>query len=105
MIGYITTPEQAAAIITAIREAFTSRDLPPFWSTGSYPIHQGEHAGKVFIPASDEILATPLRINPDIETPADFPECAELIESLGGLHARVDLHPSILINPNAPTDP
>ena len=96
MIGFITSPETAAAILAGIRQAQESRNLPVFWSTGSYPIHTGEHAGKVFIPADDSILSTNLRRG---QTPMDFPETPQILAALGGLDSRVDLDPVAIIDP------
>jgi hypothetical protein len=100
MIGFITTPETAQVVLDGIRTAQESRDLPVFWSTGSYTIFTGEHAGKVFIPADDQILSTNLRLG---QTPMDFPECAEMLAALGGLEARIDLDPAAIIDPSAET--
>lgn len=100
MIGFITTPQTAAAVLNGIRTAQESRGLPHYWTTGSYPIFTGEHAGKVFIPADDQILSTNLRAG---MTPMDFPEAPQLIAALGGLDARIDLDPAAIIDPNAPT--
>ena len=97
MIGYITTPETAEAILAGIGAAQVSRGLPHFWTVGKYPIHQGEHAGKVFLPADDEILSTNIRQG---MTPMDFPECAEMLSYLGGLESRVDLDPAAIADPN-----
>lgn len=100
--GFITTVEVAAQITAAIAQAFTSRNLPQFWSLGSMPIHTGPHAGMVFLPADDQILSTPLRGNPPL-TPADFPEFETLVSILGGLESRQNIDPQCLIDPNAPT--
>jgi hypothetical protein len=98
MIGFITTPEASAAVTQAIRDAQTSRDLPVFWSLIGMPIYSGEHAGMHFIPADDAVLNTPLRGNP-IQTPQDFPEFNTIIDSLGGLEARIDLLPEAITQP------
>jgi len=98
MIGFITSPETAAAVLSGIRSAQESRGLSYFWSTGSYPIFAGEHAGQIFIPADDQILSTNLRQG---QTPMDFPEAQQLITVLGGLEARQDLDPAAIIDPNA----
>jgi hypothetical protein len=98
MIGFITDPETAEAILAGIEAAQVSRDLPYFWTVGKYPIFTGEHAGKVFLPADDQILSTNIRQG---MTPMDFPECVEMLASLGGLEARVDLDPADIVDPNA----
>lgn len=100
MIGYITPPETAQAIIAAIEAAQINRGLPVYWSCGSYPIHQGEHAGQTFLPFDDAMLSTVLWKG---QTPMDFPESQQLIAMLGGLDARIDLPASAIIDPNAPT--
>lgn len=99
MIGFVTTPETATEVLEAIREAQISRGQASYWSTGSMAIHSGDHAGKTLIPASDQILDTPLRKG---LTPRDFPEFSQLIEVLGGLEERVDISPEDLLDPNAP---
>ncbi len=97
MIGFVTTPETATEVLDAIREAQTSRGSAHYWTTGALPIYQGENAGLTFIPASDEILNTPLRKG---QTPRDFPEFSILIDTLGGLDSRVDVDQADLVNPN-----
>jgi hypothetical protein len=104
MIGFISTLETSTEITQLIRHAQESRDLPVFWLLVGMPIYSGEYVGMHFIPADDNILATPLRGNP-IQTPQDFPEFAEIIESLGGLDARVTIQPQNLIDPDAPQEP
>jgi hypothetical protein len=95
MIGFVVTPEQAQDANAAIAEAQTSRGMPVFWLAGSYPIHSGEHAGECFIPCDDATLATPLIGHPP-QTPQDFPEFTFIIESMGGLTARIDIDSSII---------
>jgi hypothetical protein len=96
MIGFVVTPEQAQAANAAIAEAQTSRGMPVFWLAGSYPIYTGEHAGDCFVPCDDATLATPLIGHPP-QTPQDFPEFAVIIESMGGLEARIEI-PAVDIN-------
>jgi hypothetical protein len=98
MIGFVVTPEQAEAANAAIAEAQTSRGMPVFWLAGSYPIYTGEHAGKCFIPCDDATLATPLIGHPP-QTPQDFPEFAIIIDSMGGLDARIDIPTSNITPP------
>ena len=90
MIGFITSQATAQAVNDTVAAAQTSRDLPIFWLPGMYEIHQGEYTGLWFIPADDDILDTPLHGNPPM-TPRDFPEFAVIIDSMGGLDARVNL--------------
>ena len=97
MIGFITTPATAAAVLDGIREAQLGRGSPYYWTTGSMPIYAGTHSGQTFIPADDALLDTPL--HHDV-TPRDFPEFDILVEALGGLEARVDLPASDIIDPD-----
>jgi len=101
MIGYTTTQEQAEEINAAIAKAQTDRGFPVFWLAGSIPIQSGEHAGMHFIPCDDSLLATPLIGNPP-QTPVDFPEFTTIIESMGGLDARIDLPASDITPPEQP---
>lgn len=98
MIGHITDKATSDAISAAIEYAQTSRDVPIYWTLIGVPIYSGEHAGKMFLTTDDASLDTPLRGNP-IQTPRDFPEFDQLITLLGGLEARVEIDPIILISP------
>lgn len=98
MIGFVKDEQVADMVLNGIKDAQISRGLPVFWTIGKYPIYTGEHAGKVFMPCDDAILATNLRNG---QTPMDFPEAADLIAALGGLEARIDLDPSAIVDPNA----
>jgi hypothetical protein len=101
MIGFVTTQEQATAANAAIAEAQTSRGMPVFWLAGSYPIHSGEHAGECFVPCDDQTLSTPLTGNPP-QTPQEFPEFATIIESMGGLDARINIPAADIASPAEP---
>lgn len=98
--GFITTPEVAAQITAAITQAFVTRNLPQFWTLQGMPLYSGENVGLIFIPASDQILSTPLMGTPP-QTPQDFPEFAVLLELLGGLEARQEIDPLELVYPDA----
>ena len=99
MIGFVTTQEQSQAINDAVAQAQIDRWLPVFWLVGSSPIYSGGHAGKTFIPCDDALLNTPLIGNPPA-TPQDFPEFAQIITTLGGLDARVEIDAKDLIATN-----
>ena len=101
MIGFVTSTETASAVIDGIREAQLGRGTAYYWTTGSMPIYGGSYKGEVFIPANDAILDTPLRQG---LTPRDFPEFDYLVETLGGLDARIDIDPDVLINPDIPIE-
>ena len=101
MIGFVTTQEKADAANAAIAKAQTDRGYPVFWLAGSTPIYSGEHAGQYFVPCDDAILSTPLIGNPP-QTPADFPEFATIIASMGGLDARIDIPAADITSPQEP---
>jgi len=98
MIGFVVTSEQAQAVNAAIADAQTSRGMAVFWLAGSYPIYSGEYAGSSFVPCDDATLSTPLIGHPP-QTPQDFPEFATIIESIGGLDARIDIPASDIAPP------
>jgi hypothetical protein len=98
MIGFVVNQDEADAANNAIAEAQTSRGMPVFWMAGSYPIYSGEYAGSFFVPCDNETLSTPLIGNPP-QTPQDFPEFATIIESIGGLDARIDIPASDIAPP------
>ena len=101
MIGFVTTQEQADAANAAIAEAQTSRGMPVFWLAGSNPIYTGEHAGECFVPCDDATLSTPLIGHPPM-TPQDFPEFATIIDSMGGLDARIAIPAADITAPQEP---
>jgi hypothetical protein len=103
MIGYITTQKQAEEINAVIAKAQTDRGLPVFWLVGSIPIHSGIHAGMHFVPCDDNLLSTPLIGNPP-QTPVDLSEFAAIIETLGGLEARIDLAQEDVVAPKPTED-
>lgn len=98
MIGFVTTKEQADAVNAAIAKAQISRGMPVFWIVGSTPILSGIHAGMHFIPFDNSILSTPLFGNPP-KTPVDYPEFQVIVETLGGLEARIDLDSQHIVEP------
>jgi hypothetical protein len=99
MIGFIVSPETAAAVNEAVANAQTSRGLDVYWLPGAFPILRGEHAGKCFVPGDDDLFDTPLRGDPPL-TPRDFPEFTQLISALGGVDARIEIE-SHVIGPDA----
>ena len=101
MIGFITDIQTADTVIDSIRHAQTSRGQNYYWTTGAMKIYSGDNAGKMFIPANDDILNTPLRKG---LTPKDFPEYDQLVALLGGLEARVNINPDVLLDPDIPTE-
>lgn len=100
MIGFATTSDVAIETSRSIRDAQTSRGLPVFWLIVGIPIYSGEYAGSYFVPCDDNTLTTPLIGNPP-QTPQDFPEFATIIESMGGLDARITI-PAADITPPEP---
>ena len=100
MIGFIVNEQTAADAIAAIAQAAAENGKPFYWSCGKYAIHTGDHAGMFFLPVGDDILSTPLGNG---LTPQDFPQFSSIVESLGGLDARVELDPETLKDPDAET--
>jgi hypothetical protein len=98
LIGYIVEEATADSVLAAIDSAFDNREMPRYWTIGKFAIHQGEHAGKFFLPASDDVLDAPLIGTPP-STPRDFPEFSVLIAMLGGLEARQTIDSSVLSPP------
>jgi hypothetical protein len=101
MIGFVVTPEQAQAAAEAVAAVQIAHGSPVFWQPGAYPIHSGEHAGQYFIPCDTSILSTPLTGSP-VKTPPDYAEFIFIIESMGGLDARIDIDPSIITSSSEP---
>jgi hypothetical protein len=93
MIGFVTSPQVAQAILDGVASAQTSRGLPVYWTPGAFPIHSGKHTGKTFIPFDEDMMATVLHQG---MTPMDFPETPQLLAVLGGLEARIDLTPEAI---------
>jgi hypothetical protein len=101
MIGFVTDRNTATKVNEAVANAQVDRNLPVFWAPGKYQVFSGEYAGMFFIPCDNETMDTPLRGNPPLR-PIDFPEFQEIIESLGGLDARVDLPELDITAPDEP---
>tara|TARA_R110002110_G_scaffold391273_1_gene604565 strand:+ start:866 stop:1171 length:306 start_codon:yes stop_codon:yes gene_type:complete len=98
MIGFVTTPETAPAVMSAVAAVFTERNSAAYWSPGAFLIHTGTHSGQMFIPFADETMDYPLRVD---VTPRDFEETGQIIDLLGGLDARVDVDPAAIVDPAA----
>lgn len=99
MIGFITTTQIAFLVLSGIERAMTSRGFANYWSVGSYPIYSGIYKDRVFIPADENILETPLYGDP-LMRPIDFQEFEELVSLLGGLEARVNIDPKLIVSVN-----
>ena len=102
MIGFVTTPQIAAAVQAGIESAQTSRDLPVYWTLVGTPILSGPHAGKSFILFDEQVMTTVLHQG---TTPMDFPETEQLLAVLGGLEARIDLDPADITATMEPQTP
>ena len=98
MIGFVVNADQAQAAAESVAAVQIAHGSPVFWQPGAYPIFSGEHAGQYFIPCDDAILSTPLTGSP-VKTPPDYAEFPAIIESMGGLSARIDIDPSIITPP------
>jgi hypothetical protein len=97
MIGYIVDETTATSILDGIDAAMDTRGLPRYWTVGKYYVHTGEHSGSWFLPFDDTMLTTDIYRK---MTPMDFPEAVAMVESLGGLEARVDLDPFAILDPS-----
>lgn len=98
MIGFVTTQSNAQTVNDAVAKAQTDRGHAVFWLPGACEIFSGQFDGNYFVPCDDAIMNTPLIGKPP-KTPLDYPEFIDIIDSLGGLGARVDLPESDIVNP------
>ena len=101
MIGFATTSDVAIETSRSIRDAQTSRGLPVFWLIVGIPIYSGEYKGLLFVPCDGEIINASLIGNPPLR-PIDLPEFATIIESIGGLDARIDIPAANITAPQEP---
>lgn len=99
MTGYIVTTDQRDAIAAALDAAQEERGRK-YLHLGAMRIYSGANKGKHFIGLADKDLTQKLGGIALVE----YPEFQDIIASLGGLDARVEIDPSILIAPNAPTN-
>lgn len=100
MTGYIVTTDQRDAIAAALDAAQESRGRK-FLHLGAAFIHTGANSGKYFIEIADKDLTQKMG---GIML-KDYPEFQDIIASLGGLDARVELDYADLIDPNAEIEP
>ena len=100
--GYATDSDTAAAISASVGLACDARGLPRFIGITPMPIYAGTHKGKMFLPLADSSLEQVLWRGIKMK---DFPEFQQIIDTLGGLSARVTIQASSLIDPNAPIEP
>ena len=100
MTGYIVTTDQRDAIAAALDAAQEARGRK-YLHLGAMLIHTGEHAGGYFIGLADKDLTQKLG---GIQL-AQYPEFQDIIASLGGLDARVEIDSADLIDPNAEIEP
>lgn len=100
LTGYIVdeaTRDTISAALDAAQEARGRKYL----HLGAMQIYAGANKGKHFIGLADKDLTQKLGGIALVE----YPEFQDIIASLGGLDARVEIDPTILIDPNAPTEP
>ena len=100
LTGYIvdeTTRDTIAAALDAVQETRGRKYL----HLGAAYIHAGASAGKYFIGLSDKDLTQKMAGT----MLKDHPEFQQIITSLGGLDARVEIDSADLIDPNAETEP
>ena len=82
--GFKVTEEIKNVILSQIELSQTSKGLPHYWTPGAVELEDGFW----LIPFTEQMLDTVLR---DGKKPLDFPEGQQLVESLGGLDARVEV--------------
>lgn len=99
MIGFVLTTEQKEQAEAAFLAAQLNHVKSRMYDLGACWVYIGDHAGLWFVPFSDAALTR--KIIRD-KTFQDFPEFADMIESLGGLNARVNVNEQDLIDPDAP---
>ena len=100
LTGYIVdepTRDTLAAAIDAAQESRGRRCL----HLGAAYIHAGASAGNYFIGLADSDLTQKVA---GIML-KDYPEFQDIIKTLGGLSARVELDSAYLIDPNAEIEP
>jgi hypothetical protein len=94
--GYITDQTTADAVSAAVEAACDARGVARFIAVRGMPIFSGPHAGAVFIPLDD--ISLDQRLMHD--KMRDYPEFQQLVASLGGLDARVEIDAQDLIDPS-----
>jgi len=94
--GYITDQATADAVSAAVEAACDARGVARFIAVQGMPIFSGPHAGAVFIPLDD--ISLDQRLMHD--RMRDYPEFQQLVASLGGLDARVEIDAQDLIDPS-----
>jgi hypothetical protein len=94
--GYITNPATADAVSAAVAAACDARGVARFIAVQGMSIFSGPHAGAVFIPLDD--ISLDQRLMHD--RMRDYPEFQQLVASLGGLDARVEIDAQDLIDPS-----
>jgi hypothetical protein len=98
MIGFVVSPEIAAQVLSGVEQAWIEAgENPPGWTPGAAMIYQAPHAGQRFMPLADSDLQT---IFGRYGTLPENPAFSPLIESLGGLEARVEIAAEDIRNPD-----
>ena len=100
LTGYIVDETTRDALADALDAAQESRGRK-YLHLGAAYIHTGASAGNYFIGLADSDLTQKVA---GIML-KDYPEFQDIITSLGGLDARVELDSADLIDPNAETEP
>jgi hypothetical protein len=95
--GYILTRPQAEEVVAAVAGAWIAAGESVGWLPGIHPIHSGPHAGAVMLTCADSDLAT---IYGRYGMITDHELFAELIASLGGLDARVEIDAADITSPD-----
>jgi hypothetical protein len=94
--GFITNQATADDVSAAVEAACDARGVARFIAVRGMPIFSGPHAGAVFIPLDD--ISLDQRLMHD--KMRDYPEFQQVVASLGGLDARVEIDAQDLIDPS-----
>ena len=100
LTGYIVDETTRDALADALNAAQESRGRK-YLHLGAALIHKGASAGNYFIGLTDSDLTQKVA---GIML-QDYPEFQNIIETLGGLDARVEIDSADLIDPNAEIEP
>jgi hypothetical protein len=88
MTGYLTDSKTAAKLCAALAEVFDDSQLPRFLFLNFMPVLSGTHAGKMFLPLADADIDRPIYRDMTLR---DFPGMVDMIATLGGPKARVEI--------------
>jgi hypothetical protein len=95
--GFIKSQATAETVSDAVKTACDTRGVARFIAMRGRPIYSGQYAGQVFLPLADSDLVQVMYCGQCLP---DFPEFSQLVATLGGLDARVEIEPSDILDPD-----